>query len=74
MFDNLFCVGESVSIQYFDGNETVLRGPITIQMVSQHAYPPMPMPVQVSVISEPEAVANIVDIGSARTYDPTDCG
>ncbi|KPL97245.1 hypothetical protein QR98_0002480 [Sarcoptes scabiei] len=38
---------ESVSIQLYDGHETVLRGPTTIKMVSQQAYPPMPMPVQV---------------------------
>lgn len=42
--------GESVSIQFIDGNETVLRGPTTIKMISQHAYPPMPMPVQVCSI------------------------
>ncbi|XP_074594460.1 uncharacterized protein LOC141849854 [Brevipalpus obovatus] len=39
--------GESVSIQLFDGTETVLRGPATVTMISQHAYPPVPMPVQV---------------------------
>ncbi|KAJ6224872.1 hypothetical protein RDWZM_003417 [Blomia tropicalis] len=39
--------GESVSIQFFDGNETILRGPTTIKMISQHSFPPMPMPVQV---------------------------
>ncbi|XP_054161557.1 putative uncharacterized protein DDB_G0288537 [Oppia nitens] len=39
--------GESVSIQLFDGNETVLRGPATITMISQHTFPPIPMPVQV---------------------------
>jgi hypothetical protein len=40
--------GESVSIQMLDGNETILRGPATITMVSQHTFPPVPMPVQVS--------------------------
>ncbi|XP_015784367.1 uncharacterized protein LOC107361930 [Tetranychus urticae] len=39
--------GESVSIQLFDGNETVLRGPATVTMISQHSFPPVPMPVQV---------------------------
>ena len=39
--------GESVSIQMLDGNETILRGPATITMVSQHSFPPVPMPVQV---------------------------
>ncbi|RWS15123.1 hypothetical protein B4U79_17241 [Dinothrombium tinctorium] len=39
--------GESVSIQLFDGNETLLRGPATITMISQHTFPPIPMPVQV---------------------------
>ncbi|CAG2103775.1 unnamed protein product [Medioppia subpectinata] len=39
--------GESVSIQLFDGNETILRGPATITMISQHTFPPIPMPVQV---------------------------
>ena len=41
--------GESVSIQMLDGNETILRGPATITMVSQHAFPPVPMPVQVRI-------------------------
>ena len=40
--------GESVSIQMFDGNETLLRGPETIRMISQHTFPPVPMPVQVN--------------------------
>ncbi|KAI1289879.1 hypothetical protein HDE_08745 [Halotydeus destructor] len=39
--------GESVSILMLDGNEHILRGPATITMVSQHATPPVPMPVQV---------------------------
>ncbi|OTF71162.1 hypothetical protein BLA29_004083, partial [Euroglyphus maynei] len=46
-FNQSISAGESVSIQFIDGNETVLRGPTTIKMISQHAYPPMPMPVQV---------------------------
>lgn len=41
--------GESVSIQMLDGNETILRGPATITMVSQHNFPPVPMPVQVGL-------------------------
>lgn len=30
-----------------DGNETILQGPATITMVSQHTFPPIPYPVQV---------------------------
>ena len=54
--------GESVSIQLFDGNETVLRGPATITMISQHTFPPVPMPVQVikfdSIISLPLSLSS----------------
>lgn len=44
----MMVTGESVSIQMLDGNETILQGPATITMVSQHTFPPIPYPVQVS--------------------------
>lgn len=41
-----------MSIQFIDGNEVLLRGPNTIQMVSNNYYPPVPLPVQVTMIRE----------------------
>ena len=74
--------GESVSIQMLDGNETILRGPATITMVSQHTFPPVPMPVQVSiehllVMKFPNkllhATVYLPSLGTAWPYGAANC-
>lgn len=42
--------GECVSLSLLDGQEQVVAGPATITMISQQPNPPVPIPVQVSVI------------------------
>lgn len=42
--------GECVSLQLLDGQEQVVAGPTTITMISQQPNPPVPIPVQVSVV------------------------
>lgn len=42
--------GECVSLQMLDGQEQVVAGPTTITMISQQQNPPVPIPVQVSIV------------------------